>query len=83
MKRRSASVPTRERILDEVERLIASKGVHGFKLRDVAERLDLRVPAIYKHYQGRALPLSGGHRRPGNLAAAMLLDRACHRSGDC
>jgi AcrR family transcriptional regulator len=53
MQRRSARVPTRERILDEVERLIASKGVHGFKLRDVAERLGLRVPAIYKHYRGR------------------------------
>ncbi|MDB6085739.1 MAG: hypothetical protein JWN43_3620, partial [Gammaproteobacteria bacterium] len=46
MKRRSAKMPTRERILDEVERLIASKGVYGFKLRDVAERLDMKVPAI-------------------------------------
>jgi AcrR family transcriptional regulator len=45
--------PTRERILDEVERLIAYKGVYGFKLRDVAEPLDVRVPAIYKHYKSR------------------------------
>jgi AcrR family transcriptional regulator len=45
--------PTRERILDEVERLIASKGVYGFKLRDVAEPLEVRVPAIYKHYNSR------------------------------
>jgi AcrR family transcriptional regulator len=45
--------PTRERILDEVERLIAGKGVYGFKLRDVAEPLDVRVPAIYKHYKSR------------------------------
>jgi AcrR family transcriptional regulator len=45
--------PTRERILDEVERLIAFKGVYGFKLRDVAEPLDVRVPAIYKHYKSR------------------------------
>jgi len=48
-----APVPTRERILDEVERLIACKGVYGFKLRDVAEPLDVRVPAIYKHYKSR------------------------------
>ena len=53
MKRRSSAVPTRERILDEVERLIASKGVYGFKLRDVAEPLELKVPAIYKHYTSR------------------------------
>lgn len=48
-----ARTPTRERILDEVELLIASKGVYGFKLRDVAEPLDVRVPAIYKHYKSR------------------------------
>ncbi|MDP9011959.1 MAG: TetR/AcrR family transcriptional regulator [Pseudomonadota bacterium] len=53
MKRRIAKVPTRERILDEVERLIALKGVYGFKLRDVADRLGLQVPAIYKHYKSR------------------------------
>jgi AcrR family transcriptional regulator len=53
MKRGVAVVPTRERILDEVEELIVSKGVYGFKLRDVAERLGLRVPAIYKHYASR------------------------------
>jgi AcrR family transcriptional regulator len=53
MRRPRAAVSTHDRILDEVERLIATKGVYGFKLRDVAERLDLRVPAIYKHYQSR------------------------------
>ena len=52
-KRRSADTPTRERILDEVERLIVRKGVYGFILRDVAERLGLQVPAIYKHFRGR------------------------------
>ncbi len=45
--------PTRERILDEVERLIALKGVYGFRLLDVAEPLEVRVPAIYKHYKSR------------------------------
>ncbi len=53
MKRSKSLVPTRDRILDEVERLIASKGVYGFKLRDVAEPLSVRVPAIYKHYKSR------------------------------
>jgi AcrR family transcriptional regulator len=53
MQRRSPPAGTRERILDEVERLIAIKGVYGFKLRDVAEPLDVRVPAIYKHFSSR------------------------------
>jgi len=53
MKRRSALTPTRERILDEVERLIACKGVYGFKLLDVAGPLGVQVPAIYKHYKSR------------------------------
>ncbi|MBS0394702.1 MAG: TetR/AcrR family transcriptional regulator [Proteobacteria bacterium] len=46
-------VPTRERILDEVERLIAVKGVYGFTLKDIADPLRVKVPAIYKHYKSR------------------------------
>jgi len=47
------NTPTRERILDEAERLIATKGVFGFTLADIAGPLDVRVPAIYKHYESR------------------------------
>jgi len=49
----SAPAPTRQRILDEAERLIAVKGVYGFTLRDIAEPLGVQVPAIYKHYKSR------------------------------
>ncbi len=45
--------PTRALILDEAERLIASHGVAGFTLKDVADPLGVRVPAIYKHYVSR------------------------------
>jgi AcrR family transcriptional regulator len=72
MKRRSAIVPTRERILDEVERLIALKGVYGFKLRDVAEPLEVRVPAIYKHYKSRDDVLVEVSRRFITLLAAQF-----------
>lgn len=47
------ATPTRERILDEVERLIAVRGVYGFTLHDVIVPLRMRVPAIYKHYRNR------------------------------
>jgi AcrR family transcriptional regulator len=49
----SVSVPTRQRILNEAERLIAVKGVDGFTLRDIAVPLGVQVPAIYKHYKSR------------------------------
>jgi AcrR family transcriptional regulator len=45
--------PTRQRILDEAERLIAVKGVYGFTLKDIAAPLGVQVPAIYKHYKSR------------------------------
>ena len=44
--RKAAKVPTRSLILNEVERLIARKGVYGFTLRDVAGPLGVQVPAI-------------------------------------
>ena len=50
---RSAPVPTRQRILDQAERLIAIKGVYGFTLRNIAAPLGVQVPAIYKHYKSR------------------------------
>jgi AcrR family transcriptional regulator len=50
---RRSITPTRERILDEVERLIATRGVYGFKLHDVADPLKVKVPAIYKHFKSR------------------------------
>src|ERR1700730_7877310 len=48
-----ARVPTRSLILNEVERLIARKGVYGFTLQDVAGPLGVQVPAIYKHFKSR------------------------------
>ena len=56
--RKSANSPvdspsTRVLILDEVERLIAHKGVFGFTLEDVAAPLEVRVPSIYKHFASR------------------------------
>ncbi|EPJ49323.1 MAG: hypothetical protein OFPII_01610 [Osedax symbiont Rs1] len=47
------TIHTRERILDKAEQLIAQKGVYGLQLKDIAEPLNIRVPAIYKHYKNR------------------------------
>ncbi len=72
MTRRKSATPTRERILDEVERLIASKGVYGFKLHDVAKPLGVQVPAIYKHYKSRDDVLIEVSRRFIALLAAQF-----------
>lgn len=50
---RSVPIPTRQRILNEAERLIAVKGVYGFTLSDIASPLGVQVPAIYKHFNSR------------------------------
>jgi len=44
---------TSDRILDIAEALIASQGVFGFRLQDIAGPLGIRVPAIYKHFRNR------------------------------
>ncbi len=67
-----ARAPTRELILDAVERLIAAKGVNGFTLRDVAEPLNVRVPAIYKHFRSRDDVLIEVSRRFITLLAAQF-----------
>jgi AcrR family transcriptional regulator len=72
MKQRSSAVPTRDRILDEVERLIASKGVYGFRLQDVSRPLHMQVPAIYKHYKSRDDVLVAVSRRLISLLAAQF-----------
>jgi AcrR family transcriptional regulator len=69
---RTVPAPTRQRILDEAERLIAAKGVYAFTLRDIAEPLDVRVPAIYKHYKSRDDVLIEVSRRYIALLAAQF-----------
>ena len=80
---RSAPVPTRQRILDEAERLIAVKGVFGFTLRDIAAPLGVQVPAIYKHYKSRDDVLIEVSRRFIALLAAQfeLRPAICRRGG--
>jgi AcrR family transcriptional regulator len=69
---RRMPAPTRQRILDEAERLIAVKGVYGFTLRDIAGPLDMQVPAIYKHYKSRDDVLIEVSRRFITLLAAQF-----------
>ncbi|HEY8493155.1 MAG TPA: TetR/AcrR family transcriptional regulator [Myxococcota bacterium] len=59
---RSATVPlarprrgevTAARILDAAEELFAERGYHGASLRDVADRVGLRIPSLYNHFPSK------------------------------
>ncbi len=44
---------TAERILDAAEALFAERGYAGTTLRDVANRVDLRIPSLYNHFPSK------------------------------
>lgn len=45
--------PTRERILDVAESLIAVHGMEGLVLKDVAAAVGVRPPSLFAHFAGR------------------------------
>jgi AcrR family transcriptional regulator len=44
---------TAERILDAAEALFAERGYAGTSLRDVATRVELRIPSLYNHFSSK------------------------------
>jgi AcrR family transcriptional regulator len=44
---------TAERILDAAEAAFADKGFEGATLRDIADRVGIRVPSLYNHFDGK------------------------------
>ena len=44
---------TARRILDAAEQLFAERGYAATTLRDVAERVDLRIPSLYNHFASK------------------------------
>ncbi len=45
--------PTRERIFVESLTLLESKGLAGLSMRNLADRLHIKAPSLYKHVEGR------------------------------
>ena len=45
--------PTRERIFVEALALLESKGLAGLSMRNLADRLHIKAPSLYKHVEGR------------------------------
>ena len=44
---------TAERILDAAEAAFADKGFEGTTLRDVADRVGIRIPSLYNHFESK------------------------------
>ena len=47
------SRPTPDRILDAAEVCFARRGFDGTTLRDIAERVGIRIPSLYNHFDGK------------------------------
>jgi AcrR family transcriptional regulator len=65
----------RERALEVAAELVAVHGPHGFKLQDVAERLGVKTPALYHHFESRDDLLIQLANRTSEQIEAVLPDR--------
>lgn len=59
----SNGVGTRERILVAAEELIALRGVEGLELKDIAEKVGIRSPSIFAHFDGLQAVVAAVGRR--------------------
>lgn len=60
---------TRARIIEAAEGLIATHGVEGFQLKDVADQVGIRPPSVFAHFKGRDAIAEAVSQR---LVASML-----------
>ena len=60
---RLSVIHTKDKILNAAEQLITVKGVYGFNLHDIAEKVGIKVPSIYKHFKNKDEVLKGVSQR--------------------
>jgi len=56
-------VLTRDRILDAVSEQLEHSGIAGLRLRDVAERLHVSVPSLYRFFEDREAMIAASYVR--------------------
>ena len=61
-----------ELILNVAEDLIQENGPYGFRLQDVADRLGVKAPALYNHFESRDHLVSQLARKMSELGSATI-----------
>lgn len=57
------SVLTRDRILDAVSEQLETSGIAGLRLKDVADRLHVSVPSLYRFFEDREAMIAASYVR--------------------
>ena len=53
VRRSEKGLQTRERILDAAEEAFGERGFGATTLRDVADRVGIRIPSVYNHFESK------------------------------
>lgn len=67
-------VLTPERILDAVSEQLERSGIAGLRLRDVAERLNVSVPSLYRFFEDREAMIAAAYVRDFSLQTYLDID---------
>ncbi len=67
-------VLTPERILDAVSEQLERSGIAGLRLRDVAERLNVSVPSLYRFFEDREAMIAAAYVRDFSVQTFRDLD---------
>lgn len=70
---------TAERILDAAEAAFADRGFEGTTLRDVADRVGIRIPSLYNHFDGKEALYAAVLERGIAPVLRSLVESATHR----
>jgi AcrR family transcriptional regulator len=68
------AVLTPDRILDAVSEQLESTGIAGLRLRDVAERLNVSVPSLYRFFEDREAMIAAAYVRDFAIQTFQDLD---------
>lgn len=67
---------TRDRILREAARLIATKGYHGASTRDIASAVGIRQPSLFNHFDSKVAIVVELMRYDTSVATARIVNIA-------
>ena len=66
---------TKERIIDEAEKLASIHGIEHLKLQDVADKIGIKLPSVYAHFSGREDILAAMGARINRAFTQMFLSK--------